>query len=86
VSANLLATILLSIAGDPGTHVKGLCTVDPASQAVEIDTEVPWQQSFEAAGLRCTFEADGRAVVEVKKNGSHSRSVTNGGRINVDVR
>lgn len=78
--------ILLAITGDPGTHVQGQCIVDPDSATVEIDTGVPYQRSFAAAGLRCTFQADGRAVVEVEKNGSRSRSATNGGRINVDVR
>jgi hypothetical protein len=78
--------ILLSITGDPGTHVQGRCIVDPTSRPVEIDATVPYQQSFEAAGLRCTFEANGPAVVEVKKDGSHSRATTNGGRININVR
>lgn len=78
--------ILLSITGDPGTHVQGRCTADPASETVQIDATVPFQRSFEAAGLRCTFEANGPAVVEVKKEGSHSRATTNGGRININVR
>ncbi len=86
MSANLLAMILLSISGDPGTHVQGRCTVDPSAQAVEIDATVPFQQSFEATGLRCTLEASGPAVVEVKRGGSHSRATTNGGRININVR
>ena len=82
----LSMAILLAITGDPGTHVQGRCTVDPTAQTVEIDTAVPYERSFAAAGLRCTFEADGRAVVEVEKNGSRSRAATNGGRINIDVR
>ena len=78
--------ILLAITGDPGTHVQGRCVADPTAQTVEIDTAVPYRQSFEAAGLKCRFEADGRAVVEVEKNGSRSRAATAGGRINIDVR
>ena len=82
----LLLTILLAITGDPGTHVQGRCIVDPGSATVEIDTGVPYRRSFETAGLKCSFAADGPAVVEVEKNGSRSRSATNGGRINIDVR
>jgi hypothetical protein len=57
----------------------------PSLQAMQIDTGVPYQQTFEAVGLTCTFEADGRAMIEAKKNGSSSRAITNGGRININV-
>lgn len=86
VRATLLMTILLSITGDPGTHVQGRCIVDPSLQAVQIDTGVPYQQTFEAVGLSCSFEADGRVIIEAKKNGSSSRATTNGGRVNINVR
>ena len=86
MTATLLLTIILNISGDPGTHVRGQCIVDPDSATVDIDTTVPYRRTFAAAGLRCSFAADGRAVVEVEKNGSRSRSATDGGRININVR
>jgi hypothetical protein len=86
VKAGLLMTILLSITGDPGTHVRGHCIVDPSLQAVQIDTGVPYQQTFEAVGLTCSFEADGRAIIEAKRNGSSSSAIINGGRVNINIR
>lgn len=85
VRATLLMTILLSITGDPGTHVQGRCIVYPSLQVVQIDTAVPYQQTFEAVGLTCSFEADGRAIIEAKRNSSSSRAITNGGRVNINV-
>jgi hypothetical protein len=81
-------TFDLTISGDAGARYSGTCTVTTGAgdQTVTLDGKVPGERTFEADGLSCELQADGRIVVEVVYDGSRARSATSGGEIRISVR
>lgn len=82
-------TLVLTITGAPEARVRGRCVLERAGgeeEVIELDQVVPFERRFEALGLRCALDADGRVDVAVDKDGSRTLSRTNGGRVNINVR
>lgn len=82
-------TLVLTITGAVDARVRGRCVVERAGgeeEVIELDQVVPFERRFEALGLRCALDADGRVDVAVDKDGSHTLSRTNCGRVNINVR
>lgn len=83
----VLAFVTLSATGDPGTRLRGRCTLTTAAgeRALDLDEAVPFARRLDGTGLRCELEATGPARVEATAGGSRSSSSTSGGRLAIAV-
>ena len=86
-TAAVLALVTLSATGDPGTRLRGRCTLTTAAgeRTLALDEAVPFSRRLDGTGLRCELEATGSARVEATAGGSRSTATTGGGRLAIAV-
>jgi hypothetical protein len=79
--------VTLSATGDPGTRLRGRCTLTTAAgeRTFELDETVPFSRRLDRTALRCELEATGPARVEATAGGSRSTASTSGGRLAIAV-
>ena len=77
----------LTITGGANASFSGSCTLTTSGgdHALELSGQVPLRRTIQAESLVCRFETVGRVVVEVTRDGSRSRSATDGGVISIAV-
>ena len=80
-------TYQLQLTGEDGARFAGNCTLGTADSetVIPLDGQVPYAAEFVGQGLACKLETKGRVVVDIEHGGSHTRSATSGGMVNISL-
>lgn len=85
---DMAKTYHMLISGDAGAQFNGRCAVmtSGGETILTLSGQVPHEQQVVGHGLSCKLHAEGRIVIDIAHNGSRSRSSTNGGEVNINLR
>ena len=86
--AALEKTYHIVVSGDAGARFSGTCAIETSGgeTLLVLKGNVPHEQKAVGHGMKCELQAEGRVVIDIKYNGSRTRSATNGGKINIGLR
>jgi hypothetical protein len=78
----------LALTGDDGASFAGRCKLETAGgqTVIRLDGQVPHERELVGQSLSCKLKTRGGVVVDVEHNGNRSRSATNGGTVNINLR